>query len=173
MFTPTQPLATTVAAFEKVTESLLEDCSSLVWIADLTDFPPTSSSAFVRLMTARAYKGDSTTGFQSPATDYIEGVPDLAELLELRRPQRFAVRVRGEGLRARGIYGGDILVVNSDAEPVSGKVCVAFVLGDVVLAILSERDGEWWLEPSDQPAQPVSDDTEVWAMISALVRTNV
>lgn len=124
-------------------------------------------------MGAKAYRGDETTGFQSPAADHIESVPDLAELLELRRPQRFAVRVKGEGLRARGIHGGDILVVNSDAEPQSGKVCVAFVLGDVVLAVLSEKDGEWWLEPSNQPAQPVSDDTEVWAMIAALVRTDV
>ena len=124
-------------------------------------------------MTARAYKGDDTTGFQSPAQDHIEGVPDLAELLELRRPQRFAVRVKGEGLRKRGIHGGDILVVNTDAEPMSDKVCVAFLHGDVVLAILSEKDGEWWLEPANATPQPVADDTEVWAMIAALVRTDV
>ncbi|MCG2664085.1 S24 family peptidase, partial [Brevundimonas sp.] len=98
---------------------------------------------------------------------------DLADLLELRRPQRFAVRVKGDGLRARGIHGGDILVVNTAAEPISGKVCVAFLHSDVVLAVLSERDGEWWLEPSNQPAQPISGDVEVWAMIAGLVRTDV
>lgn len=124
-------------------------------------------------MGARAYKGDETTGFQSPAQDHVEAVPDLADLLELRRPQRYAVRVKGEGLRSRGIHGGDILVVNTDAEPRTGKVCVAFLLGDVVLAVLSEKDGQWWLEPSNHPAQPVSDDTEVWAMVAALVRTDV
>lgn len=124
-------------------------------------------------MGVRAYQGDETTGFQSPAQDHIEAVPDLAELLELRRPQRYAVRVKGDGLRTRGIHCGDILVVNTDAEPRTGKVCVAFVHGDVLLAILTEKDGQWWLEPSNQPAQPVSDDTEVWAMIAALVRTDV
>ena len=124
-------------------------------------------------MGVAAYKGDDTTGFQSPAQDHIEAVPDLAELLELRRPQRYAVRVKGDGLRARGIHGGDILVVNTDAEPRTGKVCVAFLLGDVVLAVLSEKDGQWWLEPANHPAQPVSDDTEVWAMVAALVRTDV
>lgn len=81
--------------------------------------------------------------------------------------------MKGDGLKGRGIHGGDILVVNSDAEPQSGKVCVAFMHGDVVLAILVEKDGEWWLEPSNHAPQPVSDDTEVWAMIAALVRTNV
>ena len=124
-------------------------------------------------MGERAYQGDETTGFQSPAQDHIEAVPDLADLLELRRPQRYAVRVKGDGLRTRGIHSGDILVVNTDAEPRTGKVCVAFVHGDVLLASLTEKDGQWWLEPSNQPAQPVSDDTEVWAMIAALVRTDV
>ncbi|WP_292063688.1 LexA family protein [Brevundimonas sp. UBA7664] len=124
-------------------------------------------------MAAPAYKGGETTGFQSPAQDHIEGVPDLAELLELRRPQRYAVRVKGEGLRKRGIHGGDILVVTTDAPPITGKVCVAFLHGDVVLAVLMEKDGQWWLEPSNQTPQPVSDDTEVWAMIAALVRTDV
>ena len=124
-------------------------------------------------MGERAYQGDETTGFASPAQDHIEAVPDLADLLELRRPQRFAVRVKGDGLKARGIHSGDILVVNTSAEPRDGKVCVAFLHGDVVLAILTERDGTWWLEPSNQPPQPVNDDTEVWAMIAALVRTDV
>lgn len=119
-----------------------------------------------------AYRGDETTGFQSPAQDHIEAVPDLAELLELRRPQRYAVRVKGDGLRKRGIHSGDILVVTTDAPPLTGKVCVAFVHGDVVLAVLTENDGAWWLEPSNLPAQPVADDTEVWAMIAALVRTD-
>ena len=51
--------------------------------------------------------------------------------------------------------------------------CVAFLHGDVVLAILTEKDGQWWLEPSNDTPQPVSDETEVWAMIAALVRTDV
>lgn len=124
-------------------------------------------------MGARAYQGDETTGFQSPAQDHVEAVPDLADLLELRRPQRYAVRVKGDGLKARGIHSGDILVVNTAAEPRTGKVCVAFHLGDVVLAVLTEKDGVWWIEPANQPPQPIADETEVWAMIAALVRTEV
>lgn len=124
-------------------------------------------------MGARAYQGDETTGFQSPAQDHVEAVPDLADLLELRRPQRYAVRVKGDGLKTRGIHSGDILVVNTAAEPRTGKVCVAFHLGDVVLAVLTEKDGAWWIEPANQPAQPIADETEVWAMIAALVRTEV
>ena len=43
----------------------------------------------------------------------------------------------------------------------------------MVLAILAEKDGEWWLEPSNSAPQPLDGDTEVWAMIAALVRTDV
>ncbi len=32
------------------------------------------------------YQGDDTTGFQSPAQDYIEPVINLADILDLRRP---------------------------------------------------------------------------------------
>jgi hypothetical protein len=82
-------------------------------------------------MSARAYTGDETTGFQSPAQDHIEAVPDLADLLELRRPQRFAVRVRGEGLRDRGIHGGDILVdvaISSCQTPRAGIIVASRAL---------------------------------------------
>jgi hypothetical protein len=34
------------------------------------------------------HQGDNTTGFQSPAQDYVEDVLDLAAALDLRRPGR-------------------------------------------------------------------------------------
>jgi hypothetical protein len=52
----------------------------------------------------KPYQGDETTGFQSPAQDYIEPVVDLARLLDLRRPGLYPVRVIGNELRARGIF---------------------------------------------------------------------
>lgn len=147
----------------------LKRLASARWVADIglwsvryNALPRARCSAYVLSMVTRAYKGDETTGFQSPAQDHSEAVPDLADFLKLRRPQSFAGRVKGYGLRKRGIHSGDILVVNTDAEPRTGKVCVAFLHGDVVLAVLSERDGEWWLEPSSQPAQLVSGAAEVW-----------
>ena len=119
------------------------------------------------------YQGDDTTGFQSPAQDYIEPVIDLAQILDLRRPGIYPVRVVGQELRARGIHSGDILVANADSEPVAGKVCVALLHGEFILATLA-RDGEdWWLRPSAGPPIPVKADVEIWAIIKALVRTRV
>jgi SOS-response transcriptional repressor LexA len=120
-----------------------------------------------------SYQGDDTTGFQSPAQDYIEPVIDLAALLDLRRPGLYPVRVIGHELRARGIHAGDILIANADAEPVAGKVCVAFLHGEVILATLTRQDESWWLRPSTGSAVPVCDDVEIWAIIKALVRMRV
>jgi DNA polymerase V len=121
----------------------------------------------------RGYAGDETTGFQSPAQDHIEPVVDLAALLDLRRPHLYPVRVVGQALAARGIRHGDVLVVNAAADPIAGKVCVAIVDGDVILATLAFKDGGWWLKPSRHEPKPVADDVEIWAIVEALVRFKV
>lgn len=39
-----------------------------------------------------SYQGDETTGFQSPAQDYVEAVIDLPAILDLRQPGIYPVR---------------------------------------------------------------------------------
>jgi SOS-response transcriptional repressor LexA len=119
------------------------------------------------------YQGDDTTGFQSPAQDYIEPVINMADILDLRRPGIYPVRVVGQELRSRGIHAGDILIANADSEPVAGKVCVALLHGEFILASLVRDRGEWWLRPSKGEPVQVDGDVEIWAMIKALVRTKV
>jgi DNA polymerase V len=51
---------------------------------------------------ARDYDGSNTTGFVSPASDSLESPIDLSEILDLRRPHRYPVRVGGDALIERG-----------------------------------------------------------------------
>lgn len=120
-----------------------------------------------------SYKGDDTTGFQSPAQDFVEEVVDLAALLDLSKPGIYPVRVLGQELKWRGIDDGDILVTDAAAEPVPGKVCVAMVGGEVILATLNEVEGQWFLKPSSKTPLLITDDVEVWAIVRALVRIPV
>ena len=106
-----------------------------------------------------AYQGAETTGFQSPAQDYIEPVVDLAAMLSLRQPGKYPVRVLGQALRERGIHHGDILIANAAADPKPGRVCVAIIGNDVILATLILKEGNWLLKPSTR--EPVS---EVWGI---------
>jgi DNA polymerase V len=119
------------------------------------------------------YRGDETTGFQSPAQDFVEEVVDLAALLDLSKPGIYPVRVLGRALKERGIDDGDILVTDAAAEPVPGQVCIAMIGGDVIIATLDRRDGAWLLTSSAGLPTPVTEDVEVWAIVRALVRTQV
>lgn len=120
------------------------------------------------------YHGGETTGFQSPAQDHIEHVIDLAEVLDLRKPGMYPVRVVGQAFKERGILDGDILIANAAAKPVAGKVVVAFVQGSVLLATLERRPSGWCLLPAGKPTPvPVSEDAEVWAIVAGLVRVQV
>jgi len=124
----------------------------------------------------RPYDGGGTTGFVSPAGDSLEGPIDLAEFLDLGRPHRYPVRVLGEALRERGIFPGDVLITDAAAAPTSGRVCVAFVHGDVILATLARRGTAWFLLPSSAERQPVEiegETAEIWGIVCGLVRSKV
>ena len=122
-----------------------------------------------------SYDVSNTTGFVSPAGDAIEGPIDLSHILDLRRPHRYPVRVSGDALRERGIHPGDILIADTAAMPVAGRVVIAMVFGDVLVCQLTFRRGQWWLKPSGTGEQPVAvqDDAEIWAVIAGLVRTDI
>lgn len=122
------------------------------------------------------YDGSNTTGFVSPASDSLEGPIDLSEILDLRRPHRYPVRVRGDALTERGIRHGDILIADAAAPPAPGRVVIAMVHGDVLVCQLGFQRGSWWLRPTGntEPLPVVAeDDIEIWAVVAGLVRTDV
>lgn len=121
------------------------------------------------------YTGAETTGFVSPAGDSLEGPIDLAQVLDLRRPHRYPVRVLGESLIERGILPGDVLIADAAAEPRPGAVAIVMLHGEVLVAQLAFRRSQWWLRPgrADRVPVPVTEDVELWAVVAALVRERV
>ena len=117
-----------------------------------------------------AYDGGNTTGFPSPASIYLETVLDLSDILDLKRPSRYPVRVVGGSLPARGIMERDILVVDSSLERSVGRVCVVMTAGEVFLAVLKKTGPNWHLERGGDQEVPVTDDTEVWGIVISIVR---
>lgn len=121
-----------------------------------------------------AYAGDRTTGFASPAADAVEGPIDLSEVLDLRRPSRYPVRVRGLTFVARGILDGDILIADTAGQKVSGQLVIASAAGQVILAELRVRSSRWWLVSGDDGREPIrvdpAQDVDIWATVTGVVR---
>ncbi|OAI44274.1 hypothetical protein AYO42_04970 [Rhizomicrobium sp. SCGC AG-212-E05] len=119
------------------------------------------------------YDGGNTTGFPSPATIYLEKVINLAEILDLRRPSRYPVRVVGGALPARGIAERDILVVDSSLDRASGRICVAMAAGEVFLAVLKRTGPTWHLVRGGGGEIEVTGDLEVFGIVTSIVREAV
>ena len=110
-----------------------------------------------------------TSGFQSQAQDYLENAIDLADTLDLKRPNIYPVRVKGDTLAARGVRDGDVLIVDT-ARPVSaGDMAVLFVNDAVTLGVVDRVAGDW-LAWCGGRAVRVSESVDIWGVATALVR---
>lgn len=129
-------------------------------------------------MADQVYTGGNTTGFASPAGDNLEGRIDLSDVLDLRRPSRYPVRVSGNALTAvHHVLDGDVLICDAAVRPSHGKLAVVMLAGNVLVGQLAWRHGQWLLQSGMPDINPVmvsgADDAEIWAVAVALVRTDI
>ena len=107
-------------------------------------------------------------GWPSPAENYVEETLDLHRLAVRNPPATFFLRVAGDSMLGAGIHNGDILVVDRSQTPVSGRVVVAAVDGELTIKRLIKRQGKTFLSP-ENPAYPeidISDreETSIWGV---------
>lgn len=118
--------------------------------------------------------GAAGAGFPSPAQDWEESAINLVELLRLDRAASFVFRVSGQSMIEAGIYDMDVVVVDRDAKPTSGRIVIAVVDGGFVVRQLMIREGVPVLEArnSSMRYEPVVADesVEVWGVVRASVR---
>ncbi|EIU1415105.1 translesion error-prone DNA polymerase V autoproteolytic subunit [Pseudomonas kunmingensis] len=105
-------------------------------------------------------------GFPSPAADYEEVTLSIDELIDLRTPHVYLVRVEGPSMIGAGIYDGDVLVVNKALEARSGHIVVAYVDGGMTVKRLQITPAGVWLQPenSDYRAIAVIESLHVWGV---------
>jgi DNA polymerase V len=51
----------------------------------------------------------------------------LDELMSIRAPETYLVRVEGDSMEGTGIFSGDLLVVDKAREPVRGDIVIAVI----------------------------------------------
>jgi DNA polymerase V len=108
-------------------------------------------------------------GFPSPADDYVEERIDLNRHLIRHREATFFLRVQGDSMINAGIHDGDMLIVDRAIEPVSGKIVIAALDGELTVKRLSTRDGKVRLLPEnpDYPVIEIGTEQElvIWGVV--------
>ena len=106
------------------------------------------------------FMGKVSAGFPSPADDYIEKTLDLNELL-VQKPA--------------GIFPNDILVVDRSIEPVSGKVVICAVDGELTVKRLIMEAGQWKLraENTDYPDIMIYEEIDmvIWGVVTNVIHS--
>lgn len=66
-------------------------------------------------------------GFPSPAADHLEQHISIDELLDIRAPHIYLVRIEGHSMQGAGIFDGDLAVVDRSIAPEHGQIVIAAV----------------------------------------------
>lgn len=116
-------------------------------------------------------------GFPSPAQDHIEREISLDELLGLRLPQTYLIRIDGNSMSGAGIYDGDLGVVDRSLEPKHGLIVVAALNHEPLVKRFCREDGVVVLRSENPAFAPryvlEGDELMVWGVMPYSVRCHV
>jgi DNA polymerase V len=109
-------------------------------------------------------------GWPSPSEDYVEDQLDLQTLAVRNPAATFFLRAMGESMVGAGIHDGDLLVVDRSKAPVTGKVVIASVDGELTIKRLVKRNGRVFLTPANPQFSEIDitgrEDASVWGVVT-------
>lgn len=115
-----------------------------------------------------------TTGFASPADDYLEGRLSLDALLVPNKEATFFVRAKGDSMSGAGISDGDLLVVDKSLTPTPGNIVIAAIDGDLTVRRLTGRDGNITLKPENPAYKEIEfkegQEFQVWGVVTSTIK---
>jgi DNA polymerase V len=146
------------------TDDLLSLCSAIAV------FKPTQRPSKFRLP---LFAGKVSAGFPSPAADYVDKSLSLDELLIQKPAATFFVRAQGESMLGAGIHPNDILVVDRSLKPVSGKIVICALNGELTVKRLLQENDRWLLRAENRhyPDIELTDELDlvVWGVVTNVI----
>jgi DNA polymerase V len=109
--------------------------------------------------------------YQGTADDYMERGIDLNEQLVHNKPATYFMRVRGDSMTGAGIYDGDIVIVDRSLKPLSGKVVIAMLNGEMLIRRLEKSFNKMRLLPETPRLAPIEvdaacDSFSIWGVVT-------
>jgi DNA polymerase V len=115
----------------------------------------------------------SATGFGAATDDYAERGIDLNEQLVRNKPATFFMRVNGDAMIGAGIFDGDVVIVDRSLKPVSGKVIIATLNGEMLIRRLEKILNKVRLVPETAKLAPIDVDPtgefSVWGVVTYVI----
>ncbi|MGE7367928.1 LexA family protein [Neorhizobium sp. NPDC001467] len=114
-----------------------------------------------------------SAGFPSPAGDDLESPVDLIAWMIRHEHATFWYRVSGNSMSGAGIMDGDFVAVDRAGKVQPGRTVLALHNGDMLLKLLTRRDGRLWLEARSEERYPpiaVSESTEIYGVVAGIAR---
>jgi SOS-response transcriptional repressors (RecA-mediated autopeptidases) len=109
-------------------------------------------------------------GWPSPAEDYVEDTLDLHKFAVRNEAATFFLRASGDSMTGAGIHDGDILVVDRSISPVSGKVVIIAIDGELTVKRLVKKGKRLLLIPENPSYDPIDithhEDTRIWGVVT-------
>lgn len=117
----------------------------------------------------------NATGFGAAADDYMERGIDLNEQLIRNKPATFFMRVTGNSMINACIHDGDIVIVDRSLKPLSGKIVIALVDGELLIRRMEKTMNRIRLVPETAglAAIEVSEfsDLLIWGVVTYVIKT--
>lgn len=108
-------------------------------------------------------------GFPNPAEESGSVPLDLNKLVIKHPASTFYMRVDGDSMVDRGIYTGDLVVIDKSLEIRSGDLVVAYVNGEFTLKTFKQADNRGYLLPANPKYQPIvldeNTDFQIWGVV--------
>ncbi|MEP7163395.1 MAG: translesion error-prone DNA polymerase V autoproteolytic subunit [Ferruginibacter sp.] len=115
----------------------------------------------------------NATGFGAAADDYMERGIDLNEQLVKNKPATFFMRVSSNSMLNAGIHDGDIVIVDRSIKPVSGKIVIAILDGDMLIRRLEKTMNKLRLIPETTKLSPIEiseySDLTIWGVVTYVI----
>lgn len=111
-------------------------------------------------ITLPLYLHSSSAGFDSPVEDDEPGL-DLNEHLIRRPASTFYARAKGDAMRDKGIFDGDLLIVDRSLHPGQGDLVAVALDGDLLCRELDLRNSQLLAADEESPALSLSDSADL------------
>jgi DNA polymerase V len=132
-----------------------------------------------------SYKGSKTfsqwdvqsanaTGFGAAADDFMERGIDLNEQLIRNKPATFFMRVNSNAMQNAGIFKSDVVIIDRSLKPVSGKVVIANLNGELLIRRFEKIVNKVRLLPEADALSPIEIDSSccdfsIWGVVTYVI----